>query len=142
MYPPGIQENIAKIEAGREERFKVAFKRITLEEKTPLLKTYHPDYVESAMRVIQVGPNKGERAPNELVDLLEGNSRIDPAKIDLNNINNINTIYIIMAKKVLSVTIDEEILEKWKKYAEEECINSSQLIEKLLKEHLKKRGEK
>jgi metal-responsive CopG/Arc/MetJ family transcriptional regulator len=47
-----------------------------------------------------------------------------------------------MAKKVLSVTIDEEILEKWKKYAEEECINSSQLIEKLLKEHLKKRGEK
>ena len=47
-----------------------------------------------------------------------------------------------MAKKVLSVTIDEEILENWKKYAEEECINSSQLIEKLLKEHLKKRGEK
>ena len=47
-----------------------------------------------------------------------------------------------MGKKVLSVTIDEEVLEKWKKYAEEECINSSQLIEKLLKEHLKKRGEK
>lgn len=47
-----------------------------------------------------------------------------------------------MAKKVLSVTIDEEVLEKWKKYSEEECINSSQLIEKLLKEHLKKRGEK
>jgi hypothetical protein len=47
-----------------------------------------------------------------------------------------------MAKKVLSVTIDEEVLEKWKKYAEEDCINSSQLIEKLLKEHLKKRGKK
>jgi hypothetical protein len=47
-----------------------------------------------------------------------------------------------MVKKVLSATIDEELLEKWKKYSEEECINSSQLIEKLLKEHLKKRGEK
>ena len=47
-----------------------------------------------------------------------------------------------MGKKVLSVTIDEEILEKWKEYAEEDCINSSQLIEKLLKEHLKKRGKK
>jgi metal-responsive CopG/Arc/MetJ family transcriptional regulator len=46
-----------------------------------------------------------------------------------------------MAKKVLSVTIDEKILEKWKEYAEKECINSSQLIERLLKEHLKKRGE-
>lgn len=45
-----------------------------------------------------------------------------------------------MAKKVLSVTIDEKILEEWKEYAEEECINSSQLIEKMLKEHLKKRG--
>ena len=45
-----------------------------------------------------------------------------------------------MSKKVLSVTIEEKILEKWKEYAEEECINSSQLIEKLLKEHLKKRG--
>ena len=45
-----------------------------------------------------------------------------------------------MGKKVLSVTIDEKILQAWKEYAEEECINSSQLIEKLLKEHLKKRG--
>lgn len=45
-------------------------------------------------------------------------------------------------KKVLSITVDEEVLEKWKNYAEEECINSSQLIEKLLKEHLKKRSEK
>jgi len=47
-----------------------------------------------------------------------------------------------MAKKVLSVTIDEQILETWKEYAEEECINSSQLIEKMLKEYLKKRGKK
>lgn len=45
-----------------------------------------------------------------------------------------------MAKRVLSVTIDEEILEKWKEYADEECVNSSKLIEKLLSEHLKKRG--
>lgn len=47
-----------------------------------------------------------------------------------------------MAKKVLSITIDEEVLEKWKEYADKECINSSKLIEKFLIEHLKKRGEK
>lgn len=47
-----------------------------------------------------------------------------------------------MTKKVLSATVDEEILKKWKRYTDEECINSSQLIEKLLKDHLKKRGEK
>ncbi|MBT3416495.1 hypothetical protein HON86_00985 [Candidatus Woesearchaeota archaeon] len=45
-----------------------------------------------------------------------------------------------MAKKILSVTIDEDILSKWKGYADKECINSSKLIEKLLKEHLKRRG--
>ena len=45
-----------------------------------------------------------------------------------------------MAKKVLSVTIDEKILKNWKKYADEECVNSSKLIEKMLKEHLDKRG--
>ena len=39
-----------------------------------------------------------------------------------------------MGKKVLSATIDEKILEKWKEYTEEWCINSSQLIEKMLKD--------
>ena len=47
-----------------------------------------------------------------------------------------------MSKKVLSVTIEEKVLTKWKKYTEEGCINSSQLIEKLIKEYLKKREEK
>ncbi len=47
-----------------------------------------------------------------------------------------------MVKKVLSATVDEDVLEKWKKYTDEECINSSQLIEKLLKDHLRRRGEK
>ena len=57
----------------------------------------------------------------------------------LNNIliiNNINN----MAKRVLSITIDEKLLEKWKKHVEKECINSSQLIEKVIVEYLKKRG--
>ncbi len=44
-----------------------------------------------------------------------------------------------MVKRVLSVTIDEKILEMWKEYSDRECINSSQLIERLLKEYLEKR---
>ena len=47
-----------------------------------------------------------------------------------------------MGKKVLSVTIDEGILDSWKKYTEEKCINSSQLVEKLMKEYLKKEVKK
>lgn len=41
-----------------------------------------------------------------------------------------------MGKKVLSVTIDEKLLAEWKEYAQEACINSSQLIEKMLREYL------
>jgi len=44
-----------------------------------------------------------------------------------------------MAKKVMSVTIDEGVFSRWKSYVDEECINASKLIEKLLKEHLEKR---
>lgn len=87
MYPPELEENIARVEAGRGERLKSPFRRITLEEKDVVLKAFHPDYVDGAMRVMKVGPNKGERAPNELVNLLEGNSRLDPGKIDLSKID-------------------------------------------------------
>jgi metal-responsive CopG/Arc/MetJ family transcriptional regulator len=44
-----------------------------------------------------------------------------------------------MAKKVLSVTIDEKLLELFKNYTKKECINSSQLIEKMIKEYLEER---
>ena len=44
-----------------------------------------------------------------------------------------------MARRVMSVTIDEGIFSKWKSYVDEECINASKLIERLLKEHLEKR---
>ncbi len=45
-----------------------------------------------------------------------------------------------MSKKGFSVTISEEILNSFKKYTEKECINVSQLIEKMVKEYLKKKS--
>ena len=47
-----------------------------------------------------------------------------------------------MVKKVMSVTVDEKILEKWKKFTEEDFINSSKLIEKLIENYLKDRGKR
>jgi metal-responsive CopG/Arc/MetJ family transcriptional regulator len=47
-----------------------------------------------------------------------------------------------MVKKVLSVTIDEELFLKWKEFSNENFINSSKLIEKLLREYLKKEKKK
>jgi len=82
-YPGYMEESIRKVEATRQRRLKETFPRITLEEKAPLLQKFHPDFIEEGMRKLLVGPNKGSRTPNEMADVLEGNSRIDPDKIDL-----------------------------------------------------------
>ena len=87
MYPAYMEESIRKVEAGRERRLKETLPRIAEEEKTPLLQKYHPDFIEESMRQLQVGPNKGEPTPNELADLLEGNSRVNPDKIDLGKVD-------------------------------------------------------
>ena len=87
MYPAYMEESIRKVEASRERRLKETLPRFTDEEKAPLLEKYHPDFNKESMRQLQVGPNKGEPTPNELADLLEGNSRINPDKIDLGKID-------------------------------------------------------
>ena len=87
MYPAYMEESIRKVEATREKRLKETLPRFTDEEKTPLLQKHHPDFIEEGMRELLIGPNKSDRTPNEIADLLEGNSRVDPDKIDLNKID-------------------------------------------------------
>ena len=86
MYPAYMDESIRKVEATRKARLEQALPRLTEKEKAPLLETYHPDYVAGQMRPLALGPNKGESTPAEMADLLEGNSRIDPDKIDLSHL--------------------------------------------------------
>ncbi len=87
MYPAYMEDSIRKVAATREGRLKETFPRITDEEKTALLQKFHPDFIKEGMRQLLVGPNKGDRTPNEIADLLEGNSRINPDKIDLNKVD-------------------------------------------------------
>lgn len=87
MYPAEIEESMAKVEATRRKRLEEDFSRFTPEVKTRLLHAFHPDFVEKGMRELVVGPNKSDRTPNELADLLEGNSRIDPDKINIKTID-------------------------------------------------------
>ena len=84
MYPAYMEESIRNVEATREKRLKETFPRLSDKEKTPLLQKYHPDYVPGSMRQLLLGTNKGDYTPNELANLLEGNSRINPDKINLN----------------------------------------------------------
>ena len=87
MYPPEMQESVDNVIATREQRLKESYPVLSAEEKATLLQGFHPDSIAGGMRELQIGPNKGERTPNELAELLEGNSRIDPDIIDLDMVD-------------------------------------------------------
>ena len=90
MYTdPKLLESIKKVEATRAERLKMDLTkmRMTAEQKETLLETYHPDYRKDQFSVLEIGPNKGEKVPTQLAELLQANSRIMGKDIDLSKID-------------------------------------------------------
>ena len=92
MFTETMLESIKKVEATRAERLKQVLagnhpRRMTAEEKETLLATYHPDYKQEQFTVLQMGPNKGEKAPKELTELLHSNSRLLKEKVDLSKVD-------------------------------------------------------
>ncbi len=86
-YPEYMMESVRKVEASRERRMSSEPRRLSAEEKDALLKEFHPDYNPDAFAEIQVGPNKGQKAPLELAEMLHSTSRLVNEKIDLNKID-------------------------------------------------------
>ncbi len=70
-YTAEMKASIARVAATRPARVGQHFRPMSPEEKETILHEYHPDYLESGMRPLRVGPNQGGRAPNELCDVLE-----------------------------------------------------------------------
>lgn len=75
--------SIRKVEAAREENAKLDPRRMTAEEKDTLLKKFHPDYRAEQFTELRFGPNRGQKVPLELAELLEGESRILHEQFDL-----------------------------------------------------------
>ncbi|MCK4402773.1 MAG: FAD-binding protein [Dehalococcoidia bacterium] len=95
-YPAYMEESIRKVEATRAERLKKGLlPRIPEAEREALVNKFHPDYKKEEMRELKVGPNKGERTPHEVADLLEGSSRVDPDKIELDKIDHDVDVLVI-----------------------------------------------
>ena len=84
-YTAEMMESIKKVEAGRAARIGFEPRRMTADEKTALLQAFHPDYNLDSFEEIKVGPNAGQKAPKELVEILQGESRIKGMDIDLTN---------------------------------------------------------
>lgn len=94
-YPEAMRDSLRRLEASRHARMKQAFPRMTTEEKTDLLHAFHPDFRADGMREIRVGPNKGDRTPNEFADQLEARSRTDPDRIDLSRFDHDVDVLVI-----------------------------------------------
>ena len=82
-YTAVMMESIKKVEAGRAARIGFEPRRMTADEKTALLEAFHPDYNLDSFDEIKVGPNAGQKAPKELVEILQGESRIKGMDLDL-----------------------------------------------------------
>jgi len=77
-YPPNMRESLAKVEDSRPRRLNESFPRLAPQERETLLHNFHPDYLAGAFRELRLGPNKGDRTPHELADILEAPAVLDP----------------------------------------------------------------
>ena len=59
------------------------FHGMTEQERQEVLDKYHPDYQSDALKEIRIGPNKGEKMVNEVVDIMESYPRNNPDMFDL-----------------------------------------------------------
>lgn len=84
MFTAEMLQSMAKVEKTRAARMNATLTRMGAEEKETLLQEFHPDYRTSGFKVLEVGPNKGDKVPTELAELLQAHSRISPEEIDLN----------------------------------------------------------
>ena len=82
-YSEEMRRSIDKVTVTRNERMKQTYPKLTPDEKKALLEKYHPDYKPGTTRKLVVGPSKGDSIVNEMGDIVEAYSRINPEKVDL-----------------------------------------------------------
>lgn len=76
-YPTAIRESQAKLEETRAKRMHEEFPRLLPDERENILRTFHPDYISDTFSELRLGPNKGDRTPRELANVLEAPSSIE-----------------------------------------------------------------
>jgi succinate dehydrogenase / fumarate reductase flavoprotein subunit len=94
-YPDYMQESIKVVEKTRPQRINNLPASMSMQQRQELLDLCHPDYTEGGKRTIEFGINKGDLAPNEVVDLLESFPLIKPSEIDLSSADYETDILII-----------------------------------------------
>ncbi len=85
-YPEYMHELINIVNKTRMKRKDYDPPAMSKEEREEVLKL-HPDYAPGGKRKISIGQNKGDRGPNEVVDLLEAYPLIEEGEIDLSKVD-------------------------------------------------------
>ena len=85
MYPEKFTESLKAVEAARESNIAYEPARMTAQQKEDLLKAYHPDYKQDEFEELKIGPNKGDKVPKELAEILQAYSLISADEVDLEN---------------------------------------------------------
>ena len=95
MYGNYLDDAAKIVAEKREENLKFEHARLTAEEKDDLLLHFHPDRIKEQFTELKIGPNKGQKAPLELAEMLEAKPRIEPEHIDLNHIDYETDVLVI-----------------------------------------------
>lgn len=85
-FPEYMYNLIKRVEQTRPRRKDYTPKPMTPQEREEVLKI-HPDYAPGGKREIPIGPNKGDVAPNEVVDLLEAYPLVEEEEINLSKVD-------------------------------------------------------
>ncbi len=83
MYSEKFSKSIAAVEAAREKNIAYEPERMSAKQKEDLLLKFHPDYKKDEFTELKIGPNKGEKVPKELAEILQAHSRITANSVDL-----------------------------------------------------------
>ena len=83
MYSEQFRESLALVEAAREKNIALEPTRMTAEQKENVLASFHPDYKVDEFAVLTIGPNKGDKVPKELAEILQAHSRITAESVNL-----------------------------------------------------------
>jgi len=86
-YPREMQSSLAQVSRTREARLHESFPKMTPDRSDALLARHHPDHRPDGKRALALGPNRADRTPHELADLLEARPHLEPGDVDLDVID-------------------------------------------------------
>ena len=95
MYGNYLDDAAKIVAEKREANLKFEHDRLTAEQKDDLLLHFHPDRIKEQFTELKIGPNKGEKAPLELVEMLQAKPRYSASQIDLNHVDYETDVLVI-----------------------------------------------